>query len=633
MKNISRFLVVFLSINFLFNDMSGKTKMLTVASPEGRLQFTLSEENKGLHFSLAMNGKTVIENSPMIMILDGKIITENIKTGKVARKNVNETFPLKGLHSAAHNYYSEAAVPVTASNGLKYTLEIRVFNDAAAFRFILPGDDSTERFPDEATVFRIPSKSTLWYHDLYMHYEGVHARKLIDTVPAGQWAAPPLTMRLPGENGYISITEADLVNYAGMALQSDGSNGFTLQLGHKHPASYPYILRYKEDNAARLSKIAGIKGTITTPWRVVIAGKDLNTLVNSDAVYSLCPAPDKKYFPEGSDTYWVKPGRAVWKYLDGGGDGTLTVMKKFSKEAAQLGFEYNILEGFWSRWPDDSIKALVDYSKNLGVGIIVWRHSNTLHDPIERKALFKKCHELGIAGLKIDFFDHEALETADLYETILREAAEEKLVCIFHGANKPTGLWRTWPNAMIYEAVKGMEASKLTDRATHETTIPFTRMIAGPADYSVCHFGTRRQNTTWVHQAATAAIYSAPIITYAATPEHILENPCAEMIRSIPSVWDETIVLPPSEIGQMAVYAQRKGTTWFLSVINGLQPKNINIPLTFLGDGNYKTLILKDNPVNPADAIVSEGKAIKSDGISINLGSGGGFMARFIRLD
>lgn len=105
------------------------------------------------------------------------------------------------------------------------------------------------------------------------------------------------------------------------------------------------------------------------------------------------------------------------------------------------------------------------------------------------------------------------------------------------------------------------------------------------------------------------------------------------MIRSIPSVWDETIVLPPSEIGQMAVYAQRKGTTWFLSVINGLQPKNINIPLTFLGEGNYKTLILKDNPVNPADAIVSEGKAIKSDGISINLGSGGGFMARFIRLD
>ena len=155
-----------------------------------------------------------------------------------------------------------------------------------------------------------------------------------------------------------------------------------------------------------------------------------------------------------------------------------------------------------------------------------------------------------------------AKEVMDLYESILKETAALKLVCIFHGANKTTGLWRTYPNAVIYESVKGMEASKLLDRATHETTIPFTRMIAGPADYSVCHFGARRQNTTWVHQAATAAIYSAPVITYAATPANILANPCVEMIKSIPAVWDETIVLPPSEIGELAVYAQRKGTTW-----------------------------------------------------------------------
>ena len=218
----------------------------------------------------------------------------------------------------------------------------------------------------------------------------------------------------------------------------------------------------------------------------------------------------------------------------------------------------------------------------------------------------------------------------DLYETILRETAALKLVCIFHGANKPTGLWRTYPNALIYEGVKGMEASKLLDRATHETTIPFTRMIAGPADYSVCHFGARRQNTTWVHQAATAAIYSAPVITYAATPANIIANPCAEMIKSIPAVWDETIVLPPSEIGELAIYAQRKGTTWFLSVINGLHPKTIKIPLSFLGAGSYSTLILRDNPDNPADAVRSLGTAGKNDVVEINLGLGGGYMTRFI---
>jgi len=183
---------------------------------------------------------------------------------------------------------------------------------------------------------------------------------------------------------------------------------------------------------------------------------------------------------------------------------------------------------------------------------------------------------------------------------------------------------------LIYESVKGMEASKLTDRATHETTIPFTRMLAGPADYSVTHFGDRRKNTTWIHQVATAAIYSAPVITYAATPAHILGNPCVDMIKSIPAVWDETIVLPPSETGELAVYAQRKGSTWFLSIINGLQSKTVSMPLSFLGNGNYNTLVLHDDEDNPASAIVINSSANQNDIINITLDEGGGFMTRFI---
>jgi alpha-glucosidase len=182
---------------------------------------------------------------------------------------------------------------------------------------------------------------------------------------------------------------------------------------------------------------------------------------------------------------------------------------------------------------------------------------------------------------------------------------------------------------LIYEGVKGMEASKLVDRATHETTLPFTRMLAGPADYSVCHFGDRRKNTTWVHQVTTAAIYSAPVITYAANPANILSNPCLEMVKSIPSVWDETRVLAPSEIGELAVYAQRKGSTWFLSVMNGLQPRTIKIPLSFLSAGIFNTLILSDNPDNPASARVTSGTSQAKDILTINLETGGGFMTRF----
>lgn len=612
-----------------FIQVSNHAFSIELKSPDGRIRCDLTMKSN-MVLSVTLDGKKVIEPSTLEMSVDGILITNKIKAGKAARSRMDETYPMKGLHSEARNLCNTWSIPVeNAGSGLKYNLEFRVFNDAVAFRFIIPGDESVSRKPDESTTIKLPSKSLVWYHDLYMHYEGVHQKKEIDTIPSGQWAAPPLMARLPDGAGYVAITEANLVNYAGMALQSDGRNGFTIRLGHSHPASYPYILRYKEENAKRLSGLSPVTGIIKTPWRLLIIGEDLNRMVNSDAVYSLCPPPDKTLFPQGPETEWAKPGRAVWKYLDGGGDGTLSVMKKFSKEAADLGFEYNILEGFWSRWPDDSVKELVDYSKNLGVGIIVWKHSNTLHDPAVRRDLFKKCHELGIAGLKIDFFDHEAKEVCDLYETILRETAEQELVCIFHGANKPTGLWRTWPNAVIYESVKGMEASKLTDRASHETTIPFTRMLAGPADYSVCHFGTRRQNTTWAHQVATAAIYAAPVITYAATPEHILQNPCVGMVKSIPAVWDETIVLPPSEIGEVAVFAQRNGQTWFLSAINGLQPKSLKIPLSFLKDGVYKTLIIKDKPGDPANAEITVSDQDKNGFFDIPLGTGGGFIAKF----
>ena len=129
--------------------------------------------------------------------------------------------------------------------------------------------------------------------------------------------------------------------------------------------------------------------------------------------------PIENLFPGGMNTSWIKPGRAVWKYLNGGGDGTLEVMKHFTDGAAALGFEHNILEGFWSRWTTDEIRELVNYSKQKGVGIWLWKHSKSLQTPASRDSFFRMCHELGIAGVKLDFFDHEAKEVIDLYENIL----------------------------------------------------------------------------------------------------------------------------------------------------------------------------------------------------------------------
>jgi alpha-glucosidase len=451
-----------------------------------------------------------------------------------------------------------------------------------------------------------------------MHYEGVHVKKEIGRVENGEWVAPPATFKL-SQGIYASITEAALVNYPGMTLQANGKNGLLIRLPQDVPTNYPYRLRYSPEDTTRLKKPAAINGTITTPWRVVLVG-DLNTLVNSDIIHNLNPPPDPVLFPKGIHTDWIRPGRAVWKYLNGGGDGTLEVMKHFTDAAAALGFEHNILEGFWTKWTDEQLRDLVNYSKQKGVGIWLWKHSKSLRNPEARDSFLRKCSELGITGAKIDFFDHEAKEVIDLYTTILKEAAKYHVLLDFHGANKP--------NLMTVEAVKGMEASKLMDRATHETTIPFTRYLAGPAEYTVMLFNERRRNTTWAHQIASAAILSAPMLTYAANPDTILMNPALEIIKSIPSTWDETIVLPPSEIGELAVYARRKGQDWFLAVMNGVEPRKIKISLSFL-KGNYKALIAKDDSMNPASVIMENKNYSAKDVIELDLVSGGGFIARF----
>jgi len=356
-----------------FNSFGAVEKI--IKSPDGSIRFKVFLSGKQLSYSVMLKDKPVIEASPMVMTIDGADISQIVKFGRIKNFKVNETYPWLGLNSTAINRYNGSKIALKSLNGIDYNLEIRVFNDAVAFQFIVPGSKNALRAPDEATVFTVPSGSTTWYHDFYMHYEGVHTKKDVDTIPAGQWVAPIVTVKLPHGTGYAAITEADLKNYAGMGLQTNGKRGFVLKLAHAQPASYPYVLRYSKEDVERLSKIASIAGTITTPWRVVLVGSDLNALVNSDAIHNLCPPADSKLFPQGLKTEWIKPGRAVWKYLDGGGAGTVENMKKFSKEAAELGFEHNILEGFWSKWSDDSIRNLVNYSNQKKVGIFVWAHS------------------------------------------------------------------------------------------------------------------------------------------------------------------------------------------------------------------------------------------------------------------
>ncbi len=596
---------------------------VTVSSPSGTLEFQISESGGRLMYEVRLGRRPVIESSPLGIVIDSVNLAEGAALGEAARYRRDETFDWYGVHTPAHDRANGARIQVRhAASRTAYTIDARAYDDGIAFRFVVPGSGKA-RVPDESTAFRIPSGSTVWFHDFEGHYEGVQARYAIEEVKAGSWAAPPLTFRLPG-GGYGSITEAVLRDYAGMGLQGDGKRGFAARLGHSHPDSYPFRLRYKED-VERMKIPASIEGTITTPWRVVLAGADLNTLVNADVIPALAPPPDPKYFPKGIHTDWIKPGRAVWKYLDGG-ENTLAEMREFSRMAGELGFEYNVIEGFWQKWTPEELKGFVEESRKRGVGVILWKHSRELRTPEKRREFFEMCSRAGVAGAKIDFFDHEAKEIVDLYEACLRDAAEFHQVIDFHGANKPTGLSRTWPNELTREAIRGME-SRRVERGPHDATLPFTRMLAGHADYTPMLFTERRGDTSWAHQIATAVIYTSPLLVYGSHPKNILENPAVEVIRAIPSVWDETRVLPFSDIGDVAGFARRREGRWFIAIANGAAERTVEVPLNFLGTGRFDAVLVRDNAATDAAVEMERRSTGTADILAVKLRAGGGFVA------
>jgi alpha-glucosidase len=607
---------------------SKQSNNISVASPDGRIRFELLQrEQAQLNYRVTFRKRAVIEDSLLGIDIGGVDLCRGVEIGKAERYRSNERYDCRGVHSVAVNRCNGVKLPLRhKKSGINFSLDVRAFNDGVAFRFVAPGDEKP-RIPDEITAFTLPAGSVVWYHDFEGHYEGMHARKEIADVKAGEWAAPPLTFILPEGAGYASITEAALMNYAGMGLQANGQGGFNLRLGDTHPASYPFRLRYAAD-VERLKQPAAIAGTITTPWRVVMIGADLNALVNCDIVSHVSPPPDDKLFPAGIKTDWLKPGRAVWKYLDGG-ENTLEEVKNFSQLAGQLGFEYQVVEGFWRRWTEEQMREAVDFSKQHKVGLLFWKHSRDLRTPEARKEFFDLCQRIGVVGAKIDFFDHEAKETIDLYQTLLREAAERKLIVDFHGANKPAGEARTWPNEMTREGIYGLEHRRTPAWAPVNTALPFTRMLAGHADYTPVIFGERRKETSWAHQIASAAIFTSPLLIYGAHPKSLLANPAVDIIKSIPSVWDETIALPQSEIGELAAFARRSGSTWFLAIMNGATEQTVKIRLAFLGRGKYQATLARDWKDEAAAITIGNASVGRNDPLTIELRAGGGFIGRF----
>ena len=602
-----------LSLNSFCLNTKGKSAV--IYSPDGSIQFIINNQKGKVTYSIVTQNRYVIEVSGLGLLINNKPFAANATIGKVEKYTADEHYAYWGVHSLNVNKYNGAKIHLNSAT--PFVLDARVFNDGVAFRYLINNEGSAV-IEGDSTTFVLPQGSTVWSQSNIKSYEGKYSRKLVEEFKKGDLIGPPATILLPGKQLYLAITEGGLTDFAGMSLVSDGASGFTANL------------------TGNVTKT----GMIESPWRIIEIGKDLNTLVNCDIIANVSPPVDKKLFPKGYETGWLKPGRAVWSWLAQKRSITLANMENFTDMAAQLGFEYNLVDEGWSNWKDstrdqwDMMKELVDYSAKKGVKIWVWKaYPNRkgidgINTPEKRTAFFKRCKDIGVAGLKIDFFDSESQEIIDFYQSALKEAAENHLMIDFHGANKPTGENRTWPNELTREGIRGLENQP--PWAPGNTIMPFTRFLAGPADFTPVHFGTRTGEVSWAHHVASMIVFTSPLMCLGADPQSILDNPCKEMIKSIPTVWDETIVLPQSKIGELAIFARRKGNKWFLAAMNGEhQAKSIKINLSFLGKGNYKFSTITDDAAKQANALLATSVVSGGSAITINLNPEGGFVGSF----
>src|SRR5262249_38011082 len=384
-------------------------------------------------------------------------------------------------------------------------------------------------------------------------------------------------------------------------------------------------------------------------WRVVLVGDEPGGLIESNVITSLNPES------EIAETTWIHPGKASWDWWSGslGRDGkhaySTENMKYYVDFAAESGFEYMLVDAGWSDRDITKmngkvdIPALVSYARGKNVKIWIWLYYGSVDAQLEEAfPLFEKW---GVAGVKIDFIERDDQRGIDFYYRVARAAADHHLMVDFHGASKPSGIERTFPNVLGYEAVLGMEQSKagMRDNPEHHVTLPFTRMLVGPIDYTPGSFhNVTRDNFTprmespmtmgtRAHQLAMYAVYEAAFQMVSDWPQSYQGQPAFQFLREVPAAWDETRVLN-GKPGEFVTIARRRGKDWFLGSMTNWDARTLELPLDFLGSGDYLATVYADADdadKNPANVRVERKTVTRSSSLQAKLASGGGFAVRF----
>lgn len=613
MLNTTRFAfrnLMAVSLAVVLPVISGRASdLVKIKSPDGHVVVRI-KTGPQLSYSVEFHHAQVVNPSRMGIIVDGRDLGQNVAVaGKAEDGEVAEVYQTRGVHTNALNHYRFDNIPLTGGkDNTPWQLQVRVYNDGVAYRYCVP-ETGAHRINGESTEWQLPVGTTIWHQSAdNPSYEARYVPDIVGQMGTHQRLMAPAALKFPGHVGYGLMTEANLIHYSDMALFSSGPNGFK--------AVFQYD-RNGWDN----------EGKIVSPWRVTLLAPDLNAMVNSDLIKNLCPPPS----PELAHAKWIKPGRSIWHWLICG-HPKLNEQHAWVDGTRDMGYEYYLVDDGWRDWNGGGENAwhaladLVKYANGEGVNIWAWVNSKYVFKPADRKKYFAQARQIGLAGLKIDFPHPANSEWVQWYDDTLRDAAADHLMVDFHGAVKPTGRERTWPNELTREAVAGREQGK--NPSLHDTTLPFLRYVQGPADYTpTILIPDRLHGSSYAHELAMAIVFTSPFLCMGDSPTNYLHCAAADVLKALPADWDETRVLPDSKIGQLAAFARRRGNQWFIGAINDTMPRRETVSLNFLGKGDYKLVELADNPERDDAFVRTERMVTRQNTLTMPLRKDGGYVA------
>ncbi len=575
-----------------------------VSSPDGRTRAELNAADGLLRYRVVVDGKQVLAPSMIGIQADDVELGRDVTLGSAHLRKVDEHYGFFGAHAVAVDRANEATIPAQ-SHGESFWVDVHVANDGVGVRLRLPAKTGRKVQADRSS-WMIEGDPTVWAAKLNNSYESEYHQTTLKQLGTDSIGFP-LTAKVG--QVYISLTEALVKDYGDLAVKLGENGALEGQL-------------YADPKGWTTDK------EVVQPWRVTIVARNLTDLVNTTFVENLNPPASA----ELAKADWIKPGRSTWQWL-ASGDPVEPEQHDWIDWTSKLKFDYYLIDDGWEKWPDSwqAIAADAAYAKTKNVKIWIWVHSRTVLEPQARRAYMRKAVDAGVVGIKIDFPPPASREIANWYFDTAKDAADMHLMVDFHGANKPSGMQRTWPNVITREGVRGHEYQitryHRVPKPDHDVILPFTRYLAGPGDYTPTVFTTSElMGNTWAHELAQAVVFTSPFLCFGGHPQSYLENPARDVLTAISPVWDETLVLAGSEPGKVVAEARRSGKQWFIAVMNGGEATTLDIRLDFLGAGSWESTQLRDAKDKPDAWDRLDGKATRNDHIRLDIAARGGFV-------